>query len=231
VYASTVRLGGKKNVGLRESQAGNSNADIVGGPVELSSFADLVKVVTEDSRTHSRDWSRPGFRALLMYRFGVWAKSLDRGSFLTHLRGRFLSMIYLMAHRYVRNHYAIELHREANIGRGVEFVHQGGITIHKYATIGDRCRIMNDVTVGNAGRGMTLEEAPIIEEDVVIGTGAKVLGRVRVGKDSRIGPNVVVFTNVLAGSTLVPTAPRIIRSPHTIDPLTASWKPGGGAPS
>lgn len=218
-------------MGLTESRGERPEVNLVGGPIELSSFADLVQIVREDSRTHSGDWSRPGFRALLMYRFGVWAKGLDRGSFLTDLRGRLLSMVYLWAHRYVRNHYAIELHREAMVGRGVEFVHQGGITIHKYATIGDRCRIMNDVTVGNAGRGMTPEEAPIIEEDVVVGTGAKVMGRVRVGRDSRIGPNVVVFTDVPAGSTLVPTAPRVIRSPHTVDPLTAGWKPGGGAPS
>jgi serine O-acetyltransferase len=138
-------------------------------------------------------------------------------------------MIYLAAHRYVRNHYAIELHREASIGRGVEFVHQGGITIHKYATVGDRCRIMHDVTIGNAGRGMTREEAPVIEESVVIGTGAKIMGKVRVGKGSRIGPNVVVFTDVAPDSTLVPGAPRVIMSPHTIDPTMSSEKPGGGA--
>lgn len=196
-----------------------------------SSLGSLLSVVADDSRTHARDWSRPGFRALVIYRFGVWANLLDRGSVITNLRGRFFTVLYLMGHRYVRNHYAIELHREAQIGRGVEFVHQGGITIHKYATIGDRCRIMHDVTIGNAGRGMSRDEAPVIEEDVVIGTGAKIMGKVRVGRDSRIGPNVVVFTDVPPGSTLVPSAPRVIHSPHTVDPLTPDWKPGGGAPS
>ena len=215
-------------MGSEDGQVGNQNVNHIGGPVELASLADLLSILNQDRQTHAGDWTRPGFRALVMYRFGVWARSLDRSSFLTNLRGRVFSMVYLMAHRYVRNHYAIELHREARIGRGVEFVHQGGITIHKYATIGDRCRVMHDVTVGNAGRGMTRDEAPVIEADVIIGTGAKVMGKVRVGRDSRIGPNVVVFTDVPPGSTLVPSAPRMIKSPHTVDPLTASWKPGGG---
>jgi serine O-acetyltransferase len=178
---------------------------------------ELFAVFAEEYDARGRDWRRPGFRAIIMYRFGVWALSLDRSSVLTNLRGRLLSMIYLFAHRYVRDRYGIELHREATVGRGVEFVHQGCVAIQKYARIGDRCRIMHDVTIGSAGRGSGPEHAPTLESDVQVGAGARVLGKIVVGEGARIGPNVVVITNIPPTATVVAQAPRIIYAPSTAE--------------
>jgi len=178
----------------------------------------LFAIFAEEARVGGRTWHNPGFRAIVVYRFGVWANSLDRSTFPTRLRARFLSMLYLLGHRYVRNQYGIEIHRESILGRGVEFVHQHGIQIFKYSRIGDRCRIMHDVTLGTAGRGGKWDQAPTLGSDVVVGTGARIMGRVTIGEGARIGPNVVIYTNIPAGATVVAPSPRIIYAPETLSP-------------
>ena len=176
----------------------------------------LFAIFAEELRVKGRTWHDPGLRAILVYRFGVWANSLDRSTPLNRIRARFLSLIYLTGHRFVRNHYGIEVHRESVIGRGTEFVHQHGIQILKHTRIGDRCRIMHDVTLGNAGRGGVPGEVPILGSDVMVGAGAKIMGRVKIGDGARIGPNVVVYTDIPAGATVVGSSPRIIYAPETV---------------
>lgn len=175
----------------------------------------LFAVLSEEYHHKGRSWHDPGFRAIIVYRFGVWANSLDRSTSLTNLRARFLSLIYLFGHRYVRNHYGIEVHRESVIGRGAEFVHQHGIQVFKHTVIGDRSRIMHDVTLGNAGRGGGRAEAAILGSDVLVGAGTKIMGRVRIGDGARIGPNVVIYTDIPPGATVVASSPRIIYAPET----------------
>ena len=179
------------------------------------SVRQLLEIFAEEARVGGRTWHDPGFRAIVVYRFGVWAKSLDRSTFVTNLRARFLSMLYLFGQRFVRNHYGIEIHRESTLGRGVEFVHQHGIQIFKYARIGDRTRIMHDVTLGSAGRGGRGDQAPTVGSDVVLGTGARIMGKVSIGDGARIGPNVVIYTDIPAGATVVAPSPRVIYAPNT----------------
>jgi serine O-acetyltransferase len=177
---------------------------------------ELLAVLSEEYHKKGRSWHHPGFRAIVVYRFGVWANSLDRSTSLTNLRARVLSALYLLGHRYVRNNYGIEVHRESVIGRGAEFVHQHGIQVFKHTVIGDRTRIMHDVTLGNAGRGGGRAEAPILGSDVLIGAGAKIMGRVRIGDGARIGPNVVIYTDIPPGATVVASSPRILYAPETM---------------
>lgn len=176
---------------------------------------ELVAVFAEEYENARRDWRRPGFRAIVMYRFGVWASSLDRSSFVKNLRGRFLSMIYLFAHGYVRNRYGIKVHRDATLGRGVQFIHQGCIEISRYARIGDRCSIMHDVTIGHAGRTLTRDDPPTLGSDVEVGPGARLMGQIVIGDGARIGPNVVVYTDIPAHATVVAQSPRIFHAPST----------------
>jgi serine O-acetyltransferase len=78
--------------------------------------------------------------------------------------------------------------------------HPYGITIHSGALIGADVVIMQQVTIGGRGDGL---EVPIIEHDVLIGAGAKVLGGVRVGHHAKVGANAVVSKNVPPHSTVV----------------------------
>lgn len=95
----------------------------------------------------------------------------------------------------------------AQLGRGVLLGYKGlGIVIHRRAVIGDRANIGAHVTIG--GRG-DYQGVPVIEDDVLIGTGAKILAPVRVGKGARIGANAVVLHDVPAGATAVGVPARI----------------------
>lgn len=79
--------------------------------------------------------------------------------------------------------------------------HPYGIIIHSHTRIGRRVTIMQQVTLG--GRRLEINEAPVIEDDVYIGAGAKILGNVRIGRHAVVGANAVVTRDVPAGATVV----------------------------
>jgi len=96
----------------------------------------------------------------------------------------------------------IEIHPAAKIGRRFFIDHGMGVVIGETTEIGDDVTIYHGVTLG----GTTWEKVkrhPTIEDGVVIGAGAKVLGAIRIGKGSRIGANSVVLKDVPPNSTVV----------------------------
>jgi serine O-acetyltransferase len=172
------------------------------------------QTVKEDYATHNqRDWTKPGFRALLVYRFGTWRL----GSNSKLLRG-LTWFIYINLYRFVRNVYGIEVFYTAKIGRRLFIAHQGGIIIHKDATIGDDCHIRQGVTIGNAGNEDGLElEGPIIGDRVTFGAGSVSIGNLKIGNDVTIGPNCVLVKDIPDNTTaFIPPArilPKNIESP------------------
>lgn len=95
----------------------------------------------------------------------------------------------------------------AHITFDLALPHPNGVVIHGDAKIGTGCMIMQQVTVGMIGTG----QVPVIGNNVYIGAGAKVLGRVVIGDGARIGANAVILTDVPAGCTAVGIPARIIR--------------------
>ncbi len=96
----------------------------------------------------------------------------------------------------------IEIHPGASIGRRVFIDHGAGIVIGETAEIGDDCLLYQGVTLG----GVSLEHGkrhPTLEDHVVVGAGARVLGPIRLGKGARVGANSVVVRDVPAGATVV----------------------------
>jgi len=99
--------------------------------------------------------------------------------------------------------------RRCTIGEGTELGYGGiAVVIHERAHIGRRVMISPCVTIG--GRSGKVE-VPIIEDDVFIGSGAKVLGDVRIGRGAQIGANAVVLHSVPAGAVVAGVPARIIR--------------------
>jgi serine O-acetyltransferase len=170
--------------------------------------AGLWMLIREDYRVHGRDWTRPGFRALVMYRFGVWRMGVR-----SRVLRAPLSLVYRWLHRYIRNHYGIEVHDSATIGRRLLIAHQGAIVIHEHATIGDDCVVRQGVTIGAAARYST-DDAPVLLDRVDVGAGAVIMGKVTIGPDVRIGPNAVVMMDVPAGSTAFAQPARIMQMPR-----------------
>ena len=161
--------------------------------------------IADDWRAHGRDWTKPGFRAVAVHRFGVWRMAVR-----PKLLRAPLSLVYRALYRRCRNVYGIELPYSAQVGRGVVIEHQGGIVIHGASVIGDRCILRQGCTLG-LRRLDALADAPILEEGVQLGAGAVVLGRVRVGAGAVIGANAVVLSDVPAGA-LATGVPATIRA-------------------
>ncbi len=171
-----------------------------------SGIATLVDQIREDWRTHQRDWTLPGFRAVAVYRYGNWASGRPSG-----ILQSILYSVYRMMYRYVRNHYGIELQATTRVGRRLLLGHQNGIVIHPHAEIGDDCMIRQNVTIGSATPDRVFEEAPKLGNGVQVGAGAVIVGKVKIGDGARIGPNAVVLTDVPAGASVFVAPPRIIQ--------------------
>jgi serine O-acetyltransferase len=164
----------------------------------------LFALIREDWQANGRDWTRPGFRALAVHRFGVWRMGV--GSFL--LRAP-LSLIYRWAFRRCRNVYGIELPYTVAVGRQVVIEHQGGIVIHGATVIGDRCIIRQNCTLGIRSLD-DLTAAPVLEEGVELGAGSVLLGRIRVGACAKVGANAVLLKDVPPGGKAFGVPARIV---------------------
>ena len=96
----------------------------------------------------------------------------------------------------------IEIHPGAKIGKGLFIDHGMGVVIGETAEVGDNVTIYHGVTLGGTGKH-TGKRHPTIGDNVLIGTGAKVLGPIIVGNNAKIGANSVVLHNVPEGATAV----------------------------
>jgi serine O-acetyltransferase len=104
------------------------------------------------------------------------------------------SLLYRIAFKWIQIVTGIELPCEVQIGKNFVIDHFGGIVVSGYAKFGDNCRIRNGVVVGL--RRVNEPVAPIIGDNVDIGTGAKLLGPITIGNNVVIGANAVVLTDV-----------------------------------
>jgi serine O-acetyltransferase len=141
----------------------------------------------------------PGVHAVLIHRLShkLWRAGLKWAArFLSHI-ARFLT--------------GIEIHPGATIGRRFFIDHGMGVVIGETAEIGDDCTLYHGVTLG----GTTWEKGkrhPTLENGVVIGAGAKVLGPLNVGANARIGSNAVVVRDVPANATVVGIPGRVVQA-------------------
>jgi serine O-acetyltransferase len=96
----------------------------------------------------------------------------------------------------------VEIHPAARIGSDFFIDHGSGVVIGETAEIGDRCTLFQGVTLGGTGfaRG---KRHPTLEDDVTVGSGAKLLGPVTVGRNAKVGANTVVIEDVPPHTTVV----------------------------
>tara|TARA_Y100001968_G_scaffold322712_1_gene359267 strand:+ start:6753 stop:7487 length:735 start_codon:yes stop_codon:yes gene_type:complete len=159
----------------------------------------------------------PGFQAISLHRISnkLWRLGLP-------LFPRILSQI-------TRSITGIEIHPGAKIGKGVFIDHGMGVVIGETAQIGDRCLLYQGVTLGGTGKASG-KRHPTLKENVVVGAGAKVLGAIVVGANTRIGAGSVVVRDVEADSTVVGIPGRVVhQSGVKINPLAHSALPDAEA--
>ena len=136
----------------------------------------------------------PGFQALQIYRLSNWlwrSKFYLLGRFISHL-GRLLT--------------AIEIHPGATIGQRFFIDHGFGTVIGETAVIGDDVTLYHDVTLGGvspSGEERGKQRHPMIENNVIVGAGAQLLGPITIGEGARIGSNAVVVRDVESQAVMV----------------------------
>ncbi len=159
----------------------------------------------------------PGFQALVLHRLShkLWKLNLP-------LVPRLISQL-------TRSITGIEIHPGARIGKGVFIDHGMGVVIGETTEIGNRCLLYQGVTLGGTGKDHG-KRHPTLAENVVVGAGAKVLGAIRVGANTRIGAGSVVVRDVEADSTVVGIPGRVVHQSGTrINPLAHSALPDAEA--
>lgn len=158
-------------------------------------------------------WLYSGVHAQIYYRIAHWLYG-HKMKFL----GRWVSQI-------ARRRTGVEIHPAAQIGRRLVIDHGNGIVIGETVEIGDDCLIYQGATLGGTGISHG-KRHPTIGNNVMIGSGAKVLGPFKVGDNSKIAANSVVLREVPPNCTVVGIPGHIVRVEgekldhiHTPDPI------------
>lgn len=140
----------------------------------------------------------PGIKAVRSHRKAHWCYQHN------------LKFLARAISQHSRRRTGIEIHPGATIGRRLVIDHGMGIVIGETAEIGDDCLIYHGVTLGGTGKDVG-KRHPTIGNNVLIGTGAKVLGPIKVGDNSRIAANSVVLKEIPEDSTAVGIPARVVR--------------------
>ena len=146
----------------------------------------------------------PGFHAILAHRL---AHQLYRARF---------TLVARVISQFSRFFTGIEIHPGAKIGKRFFIDHGMGVVIGETAEIGDDVLLYQGVTLGGTGKERG-KRHPTVGNDVVVGTGAKVLGNIRIGDGARIGAGSVVVSAVPDHSTVVGVPGRVVRM-RGVDP-------------
>ncbi len=171
---------------------------------------DFLNVKRNDPALHSSFelfFNYPGLWALLFHRIAHWLyqKGLRFLPRFISAIGQFLTVI--------------DIHPAAQIGRRVFIDHGMGVVIGETAVIGNDVLIYQQVTLGGVSTDKG-KRHPTIEDGVVIGTGAKILGNITIGTNSKVGANSVVVKNVPPESTAVGIPARVLKRGYDKNPLS-----------
>lgn len=115
-----------------------------------------------------------------------------------------------MVSQFARFMTGVEIHPGATIGKGLFIDHGSGVVIGETAIIGDNCTIYQNVTLGGTGKEHG-KRHPTLGNNVLVGSGAKVLGPFKVGDNSRIAAGAVVLEEVPPNATAVGVPARIVK--------------------
>lgn len=104
----------------------------------------------------------------------------------------------------------IEIHPGAKLGGGILIDHGMGVVIGETAEVGSRVTIYHGTTLGGTGKEKG-KRHPTVGDNVIIGAGAKVLGPINIGSNSKIGSNAVVLRDVPNGATVVGIPGKVVK--------------------
>lgn len=144
-----------------------------------------------------------GFWAVAVYRLGRWATGVK-----IPVIGFLLRFLAFLMFKFIEMTTGISIPASAKIGKGFYVGHFGGIVLHSDVVMGENCSIGPGVLIGT--RGVGSKGVAVIGNNVYIGVGAKVLGKITIGNYVKIGANAVVVSNLPDGVTAVGIPARIV---------------------
>lgn len=140
-----------------------------------------------------------GFHAVTAYRI----------AHILHVRGYVITArIISQATKIVTG---IEIHPGAKIGKGLFIDHGSGVVIGETAEIGDNCTLYQGVTLGGTGKDIG-KRHPTLGNNIMVGAGAKILGPIKIGDNSKIAANAVVLSEIPPNSTAVGIPARVVKT-------------------
>ena len=148
---------------------------------------------------------------------GVWALVNYRIAHFLHVKGfKVIARALMGLSQIITN---MDIHPACTIGRRVFFDHAFGVVIGETAIVGDDVLIYQGVTLGGVSLERGVKRHPTIGNKTVIGTGAKILGDIKIGENCRIGSNSVVVKSIPDDSTAVGIPARIIEKGRDKNPM------------
>ncbi|WP_127105590.1 serine O-acetyltransferase [Pararhodobacter zhoushanensis] len=162
--------------------------------------ADIVAVHERDPACHR--FLQPlmyfkGYQAIQAYRVGHWLWTTGRGDMALFVQMRISEM------------FGVDIHPAARIGKGIMIDHAHSIVIGETAVVGDNVSMLHSVTLGGTGK-VDGDRHPKIGDGVLIGAGAKVLGNIHIGANTRIAAGSVVLIDVPACKTVAGIPAKIV---------------------
>src|ERR1700761_4011247 len=197
-YLLASKLGGE---GVSPMRAGEIFEDAMKGDPQIGAAAraDLSAILARDPACHSTVQAFlffKGFHALQCHRIAHWLYTNNRAPLAYFVQSR------------VSELFAVDIHPGAKIGRGIFMDHATGIVIGETAVVEDDVSMLHGVTLGGTGKEHE-DRHPKIRRGVLLGAGAKVLGNIEVGENSRVAAGSVVLKPVPPNCTVagVPAKP------------------------
>jgi len=193
---------------LSSSTVFENNIQEIFNDIYLNNISILKMILTDLKAILERDPSvnnylvpflyLKGFHALQSYRLSHYLWNLKKTSLSLYLQSRMSSV------------FSVDIHPAALIGSGVMLDHATGIVIGETAIVEDDVSIFHSVTLGATGKNFCKNRHPIIRKGVIIGAGAKILGNIEVGMQSKIGAGSIVLNNIPSYVTVAGVPAKIV---------------------
>jgi serine O-acetyltransferase len=158
-------------------------------------------------------WLDPAIWAIACYRLGNWL-NVAKPFILVRIP---LKIVSFFANKFCEVFMEMCIDPSATIGEGFYIAHIGGVHVNPQAVIGKNCDFAHRVTVGASAMGR--QGAPVLGDDVYVGAGAVIAGKIKIGNGAKIAANTLVISNVPEGATVMGVPGRIImRAPKPVQP-------------
>ena len=149
-------------------------------------------------------WLNPAVWAIASYRLSNWLY-VDKPIALIRIPLKIFSFVLV---KWCVVFMEMDLDPQATIGGGLYIGHIGGVHINPGAVLGRNCDVAHRVTIGASAMGR--KGAPVVGDDVYIGTGATLVGEIKIGNGAKISANTLVISNIPAGATVMGVPGRIV---------------------